>query len=597
MAKIQNPQNEKGESLATNNTVNNIIKTRLAPVESSLDTIENKTIPEIKALINDASGAKLTVENLDDNNFTPIDTITNLNKIQFVGKYVNIVDNGDGSIRVYINEDNSRPQWDGRSVSLTPSVHPLYIYGVPSGAENVIGNKKYDYVNSSHGIPNIVLTYNGSPFTLLKGDYNIEVSYKLNGKLISKSISLVNEINSNLINETTPASSQTIEKDNFTLKYCKLGYDMASQGKTPGNLEVDGFSYTIPAGYLQEGEIKNISISFKPDSGISSTLKSELKIYLWTTDVNNNTPSGDIKITENKPNTIHVSGLEYHDGSTNTRNKITASISGNNLANGALERNTIKISAPGLTEVETQKEAIEKPLTSTSKSQKFNVDIEYRIPTTFTNWKSFKITADYPGVYNFNGASIVKETSKWNIHPVYNSNELNEYFISENERRNSDWSKWDEKKALVAGEAVVQNGNLYHTKGSYLQGGVDELQKKDWKSLENKPCSFYRIFKDPSAERTVNDFYISGINSLLGKEDDVEIIVQPYTGSKWSDERFIANKYRTIDNDGLASSDTVNGKIKCSLPSDKATYGTKGIKMEIKIKNIESVVPPISITF
>ena len=71
----------------------------------------SETIPE----------SKIDVENLDDVDFTPINTFTNLNKIQFAGKYVNVVANGEDGIRVYINEDNSLPQWDGKSISIEPT--------------------------------------------------------------------------------------------------------------------------------------------------------------------------------------------------------------------------------------------------------------------------------------------------------------------------------------------------------------------------------------------------------------------------------------------------------------------------------------------
>ena len=90
MAKIQNPQNEKGETLATDKRVNELIKERLVPIEDAIETIVSETIPE----------SKVDVENLDDVDFTPINTFTNLNKIQFAGKYVNVVANGEDGIRV-----------------------------------------------------------------------------------------------------------------------------------------------------------------------------------------------------------------------------------------------------------------------------------------------------------------------------------------------------------------------------------------------------------------------------------------------------------------------------------------------------------------
>ena len=49
MAKIQNPQNERGETLATDNRVNELIEERLIPVEDSIKEINEETIPQLRA--------------------------------------------------------------------------------------------------------------------------------------------------------------------------------------------------------------------------------------------------------------------------------------------------------------------------------------------------------------------------------------------------------------------------------------------------------------------------------------------------------------------------------------------------------------------
>lgn len=583
MAKIQNPQNERGETLATDKRVNELIEERLVPVEDAIETIISETIPE----------SKIDVENLDDVDFTPINTFKNLNTIQFAGKYVNVVANGEDGIRVYINEDNSLPQWDGKSISIEPTTTSLYVYSIPAGAEGMTGNNPYSYVHNKAGVSDITLEYNGEPFTLLKGDYTIEISYKLNGVLKSKTVDLINEIKSEEIPENSTDASHV--KDNFTLEYTKLGYDVAPNGKTPGNLEVSSFIYVIPAADLAEGQIKDITITFKPTKGVSYSSVVDLKIYFWTTDSSNN-PSGSVTLSETKTDTIYVSGLQYHKGTTNTANKIEATINGSNLADGALSKNTISIVTSGL---KTQTDS--KALTNITKAQTFNGSITYSIPTSFKNWERLTVTATYPSVVGTTGNAVTASATSgyWNIHPVSNSTDLVENFYTENKRLTSSWTSWTPSKAIVSGECVVQNGKLYHTKGDYKDGGIDFSAKKNWKSLSATDCSFYRIFKDTSKNATVNDFYIDGIDSLLGKEGDVEIIVSPFIGSAWSNEKFIANKIQTSENDGLAASALVNGKIKCSFPAGKGTLASEGIRMEIKIKNntTPSTVSPITISF
>ena len=591
MAKIQNPQNERGETLATDKRVNELIEERLVPVEDALETIISETIPE----------SKIDVENLDDVDFTPINTFTNLNKIQFAGKYVNVVANGEDGIRVYINEDNSLPQWDGKSISIEPTTTSLYVYSIPSGAEGMTGNKSYSYVHNKSGVSDITLEYNGEPFTLLKGDYSIEISYKLNGTLKTKTIDLVNEIKSEEIPENSTPNSHI--KDNFTLEYTKLGYDVAPNGKTPGNLEVSSFIYVIPAAELTEGQIKDITITFKPAKGVSYKSAVDLKIYFWTTD-SSNKPSGSITLSETKTDTIYVSGLQYHKGTSDTSNKIVASINGSNLADGALTNNTITIVPSGLTVLNASGTTVKsdsKALTATTKAQTFNGSIEYKVPNSFKNWEKLTVTATYPLVVGTTGNAVTASATSgyWNIHPVNDSSDLVENFCTENKRLTSSWTPWTSSKAIVSGECVVQNGKLYHTKGDYKDGGIDFSAKKNWKSLTAADCSFYRIFKDPKTNRTANDFYIDGIGSLLGKDGDVEIIVYPYIGGAWSNEKFIANKIQTFENNGLAASSLVDGKIKCSFPQGKGTLASEGIRMEIKIKNktTPSTVSPITISF
>lgn len=583
MAKINNPQNQYGEDLATNKRINELIEERLVPAEKAIETIISETIPE----------SKIDVENLDDVDFTPINTFTNLNKIQFAGKYVNVVANGEDGIRVYINEDNSLPQWDGKSISIKPTTTSLYVYGIPVGAEGMTGNKSYSYVHNEAGVFKITLEYNGEPFTLLKGDYIIEVSYKLNGVLKSKIIDLINEIKSEEIPENSTPDSHV--KDNFTLTYTKLGYDVAPNGKTPGNLEVSSFIYIIPAADLAEGQIKDITITFKPTKGVSYSSTVDLKIYFWTTD-SNNEPLGSVTLSETKTDTIYVSGLQYHKGTIDTDNKIIATINGNNLADGALTKNTISIATSGL-----KAQTDSKALTATTKAQTFEGTITYSIPTSFKNWERLTVTATYPMVVGTPGDVVTAAATSgyWNIHPVSDSDDLVENFYTENMRLTSSWTRWTPSKAIVSGECVVQNGKLYHTKGNYKDGGIDFSAKKNWKNLAAADCSFYRIFKDPSKNATVNDFYIDGIDSLLDKDGDVEIIVSPFIGSAWSNEKFIANKIQTSENDGLAASALVNGKIKCSFPAGKGTLASEGIRMEIKIKNktTPSTVSPITISF
>lgn len=588
MARIQNPQNEKGETLATN--------IRVDDVSDRVTKIEEIEIPRLEDAIYES---KIDVENLDDTDFSPLGIFSNLSKIKFAGKYVNVVsdpDSDNDGIIVYINEDKSEPKWNGELSLSSPSLKNLYLYGIPNGVTDLEGNTQCSYTKASAGISDIVVKYEGPIFTLIKGTYTVEVSYKLNGVTKTKSIDL-SEINPEKTDYENFVPAGQFSKDNFKLEYIVLGDIVAPNGKTPGNIEVSYFEYTIPSEELEEGQVKDISISFKHHKNIEFSSSSNINVYLWTTP-ENNTPSGNITLSTSITKTMALSGLIYHQGG-HEGNKVVATINTNNLANGALSSNKIILKSSNFSTTASESEI---SLRGATKGYEQEDTKTYNIPNKFISWEPLEISAILPGVVGYSGYTIPAVSSiAWNVHPVLDSTESAEYFKSENERLYEDFERpWISEESLTAGQAVVQNGKLYHTHGDYKDGGTST--PKNYKDLEEVPCTFCRIFKDSSASGILNGFKISPVEpdksvKYLLENNDIEIIVYPYINGQWSEKSFVANKIGSRENNGLASSTLDNGSIICELPKGYGTLASVGLRVEIKINSKTATVLPIEIKF
>lgn len=600
MAKIQNPQNERGETLATDKRVTELVEERLVPVEEAIETIISETIPE----------SKIDVSNLDDDDAeTELENFVNLNKINFVGRFVNVTSNKDGEITVYINEDNSLPAWN-KTANFSPASESRYVYSTPENS-GCTGNTKCSYVATTPGIHDLTISYSGPAFTLTKYNYNFKVSYKVNGTAATPIIiPLGNKITSERLEETTSVS---FNEDNLTFNAKKLGNDILNGGKTPGNLEVESFTYILPGTLLAEGSITDITISFEHDIATDYTLTSPKKIYLWT--IENNNAASIISSLKAEPNFTFfktISGLKYVD-SENSDNTVKISLSGSNLASGSLKNNKISLTQSGFA-INTENLNNGFILNDTDKAHEGNFSTS--IPITKQNIRgALTITASIPNPSGDNTQSSTS-TNTYSFYSISKKSTYNtENFYDESYRQTSEWKPWNSEKPLISGEAVVQSGKLYHTNPGTNTGWKDVSgtgSNSNYKNLTPAPCSYFRTFTaDPNSNTNnqVSIFYISGegVSDIFKNEDKVEVRVWQFEGNNiWeSGNGWLANKVRTDLNDGLASPTLENNRIVCTLkkntgsgkPESGSTRINDGIRMEIKIKDSNVTVRNLTVTF
>lgn len=610
MAKIQNPQNERGETLATDKRVNELIEERLVPIEQTFETYNHNIIPGLK---NDINNSKIDVSNLDDDDaVTPLESFINLNKINFVGRFVNVMSNENGEITVYINEDNSLPPWDTENNdnlttfsvidanSSNVPVESRYIYS-PTKGSNIEGNTNYTYTAKTEGIHSLAIVYDGSDnksFNLTKSNYTFNVHYKINGgeeQVIS--LPLDKWITSEKIKESEIININE-EDSNFYFKCKKLGTDIINDGKTPGNIEVEYFKYVIPGSNLEEGKISDIKVSFTHEYAKEYILKNPYEIYLWT---GGNRATAELTATPNFNNFVSISGLQYIDASNN-ENTINVTLNTSDLADGTLKSNSISLSTSGFSvngvsgwtltnKNKNHSETFTKTLTLQNKSSRSKLTTSISIPNPSGNATTSSVESIIYPIYGIE----------------YSSNDLVEYFFDENKRLESDWTtKWDSKKEFNTQRhgAVVQFGKLYHyntTNTNWKDAGANGAKTNYKNSGFTGESSYYRIFKGTKTDSTTV-FYISGTNitNIFKKESDCELRVWAWddANNKWEEgDGWIANKVSTPSNDGLATDSLENGKIKCIFKGPGATIINKGIRMKMVIKKKDLVIDDLTITF
>jgi hypothetical protein len=610
MAKIQNPQNERGETLATDRRVNQLIEERVYPIEETLKTYNDVIIPGLKTDINNS---KIDVSNLDDDDAeTPLESFVNLNKINFVGRFVNVMSNEAGEITVYINEDNSLPAWDVENTKGGTSFTAIdannnaipsekrYIYS-PATGSNITGNTTYNYTAQTKGIHPLVIEYNGNPFNLTKSNYTFNVHYKINGgdeQIIS--LPLDKWIKADKIEES---ESDEIIESGLYFRYKKLGTDIINDGKTPGNIEVEAFKYTIPGSALAEGKITGIKVSFTHPFAKEYVLKNPYEIYLWT---GSKTATGTLTVTPNLTETVSISGLKYINAAS-ADNTIDIELEASNLADGALKSNTISLATSGISvngvsnwtltgDKKAHDGEFTKKLTLQNKSGRNKLTTSISIPNPF--------------------GSATTSSVDTSVYPIYgiekSSDDLNEYFFDENKRLESNWTTaWNSATRFNSSRhgAVVQFGKLYHygtsntnwkdvtIDNSPLENSLSNYKNEGFKG----ESSYYRIFKGTSSDSTTK-FYISGTNisQIFQKENDIELRIWAWndTTKSWEGGNgWIANKVSTPSNDGLAADALENNKIKCTFKGPGATIINKGIRMKMTIKNKASIIDDLTITF
>lgn len=594
MAKIFNPQNEKGEALATTNILN-----------AKIDEVNTK-IANLKTL---------DVTNADDVTEAPISTFANIGNIKFVGRFVNVVQGEGDGIIVYINEDNSLPVWNGSYTESNITESTKFVYDIPS----LTGNKAYSYVNKTPGKKDIAIKYTSTnpQFSLSKRDYVFKVEYSINGVSQAALEYPLNEIITGEKPTATATSFSTaVSTDTaFNISYKILGDDVNAEGKTPNTLEIRDFSYV-----LNTTKINQISseddcvvtinkISFSHPLAPAASSKNPYNIIFWKRGGSATVAEPSIK--EISTETYKISGLSYI---SNASWEISDSITG--AANGAISSNKVTCEISGNIKVnETAKQ--ESTLSNSYKNQDWSSKRSYTLKAaetpfgkqTFTTSTSIQNPADTNG--NESTASSSTRSGTYTIWSKNTSSStLTEDFNNELNRLTNSYTSWSSEMDLTSNDGLIQNGCLYHLKNnSYISDHFNKMPAaKDSAANES---NFYRIFKGSSSKDVTGftlSFTIKGKTerdsntTLLNAIDKVEVRVYAYDNVKkiWEPTYWIANKISTPGNNGLAAASLSSDKIKCEFKTSEGGClppENQGIRMHLILKDSSIILDKVAVQF
>lgn len=329
MARIQNPQNEKGIKLATVDDVSTSIETltaaRIVPLEEQLNkdfenitpgdqfiniektsgennlvessislkvtedttdidaaTNDNNKLVTSKVLKDVKESIGLTIKHDINSDYNTSDDETLKNKIKginFFGEYVNVIENEDGeTINLYIGKNNNNPSYS----SITDSFYnPNYVYANSKNLytlpPDATAGKEYDRTSHREGTEEIKLNNGAAIGNILDGQtINVKITTDKNTTINYSTGNIVDQCGTvtDPNNWTWSDSTETISVHGTSLiKYSKQD---AQNGFTPGSA-TGKFSVIIDNDKVvgQNGGWYNVSV------GLGTTTKSTDNIFIY----------------------------------------------------------------------------------------------------------------------------------------------------------------------------------------------------------------------------------------------------------------------------------------------------------------------------
>lgn len=244
-----------------------------------------------------------------DGDYTPDANPVKTNKINFLGAYVNVVDNGTEGVNIYIGENKNNPSFSSITDTLAAANIP---YASSTGAwelpSDATAGKSYDRTSALTGTEDVKLNDGAAIGNILK-DATIKVTVTSDqGSFEYETTKISEEAGTS----SAPTSKNWVSDDAaITVKgtsLIKYGNDDAQNGFTP-NSSSGKFTVTIDNDKVvgTNGGWYNVTVQ------LGATVKSTSKVYVYA--AASATPStGKPVITYAATGTKNISGLSYDTG-------------------------------------------------------------------------------------------------------------------------------------------------------------------------------------------------------------------------------------------------------------------------------------------
>ena len=287
-------------------------------------TVSEDKVTTKQVWIDDENGAQANVLDLiknaglnvgsdADGDYTPDANPVKTNKINFLGAYVNVVDNGEEGVNIYIGENKNHPSYSSITDTLTganiPYASSTSAWTLPSDAS---AGTSYARTSALSGTEDVKLN-NATEIGNILADATIKVVVTSDQGTFEFETTKISEE----AGTTSSAKSKTWTSEDGAIKVVgssliKYSSDDAKNGFTP-NSSSGKFTVTVDNDKVVGENGGWYSVSVK----LGGVTKSTSNVYVYGTQ--KETPSvGKPVITYNAGTTKQISGLDYDSSATFT---------------------------------------------------------------------------------------------------------------------------------------------------------------------------------------------------------------------------------------------------------------------------------------
>lgn len=547
----------------------------------------------------------------------------NITKLSFMGEYVNVIDNEDGTATLYIQPNTSAKVYS--TMTGAPSATKYYIadYGQYLGGMPVTAGSQHGVtalVNGTGNFSSVTLkavgTDSSETFTIKKK--TTKIWWKVNdGEWQSQALNVGTD-------GTDVAYSGNVTKDNvkLTVSGTKIWTkDDAATGKVPNQIQTS-FNFVIDINTITGGKGGTVNFYYSVQETEPVEADEYVTVPMFATRSINptlGTPTATMQTTDVK--TKSVSGLNYLI-SGNKYDIACPSISDTqNLAYDTTNR--LQVSGCGGTTATYARDSEKLTRIDTTSPTNVNAyDAKYSFADTYTvgaigtPGSTQQLTFQTFGIKSDPTAKVTIQHSEkyWGAAASKTTTDLIEYFVDESKRLNSYDASTGATVAKTSAnfvgttDAVVQNGYLYHpnhiyattnatTKLGYRQAYSGGTSNGGTWSATATQGEFLRVFKNTNAAAqakvtfTVDTQFYNDINN-----GNVEVYMQGINadgsleGKWWSCHKTAAEDAVY----GCASSKS--GKLEVTLRGLKFA-GKNGCLVKFVIKGKTTRIAPITVAF
>lgn len=548
----------------------------------------------------------------------------NITKLSFMGEYVNVIDNEDGTATLYIQPNTSAKVYNTMTGAPTATSYKIAQYGEYLGGMPVTAGSSHGVTtlinHATNGFGTVTLTAQGTdgktPFTIKKKA--TKIWWKVNN----------GSWNSQALNTGTGgndvAYSGNVTKDNvkLTVSGTKIWTkDDAATGKVPNQIQTS-FNFSIDINAITAGKGGTVKFYYAVQETEPAADEFATVSMFATRTVNPTLGTCTATLDTTNVKTKTVSGLNYLitgnvyniacDAISNTQNMVYNTT------------NRMKVSGCGGTEATYTRDNAALTRTDSNSTVVEAYDAKYSFASTYTVGKigtpgsTNQLTFQTFGIKSSPSQNVTIQHSDkyWGADASKTTTDLIDYFVDESKRLRS-YNGVDGATATTyisasnfdgSKDAVVQNGYLYHpnhiyattnttTKLGYRQAYSGGTSNGGTWSAAATTGEFLRVFKNSNTSAqakvtfTADSQFYTDINN-----GNIEVYMQGINADGTTEGKWWSCHKTQAEDAVYGCASSKSGKLEVTLRGLKFA-GKNGCLVKFVIKGKTTRIAPITATF